>query len=105
MKKLALGVVVLSACTGAVEPAGHVNLYVCADQSYLEVAELADRAVVRHAESEVQLKVKPMSIGRRFASDEATLILDEDRAVYVEETGIIRHCLLSSDNLLAKAAR
>lgn len=105
MKKLALGFVALSACTAAVEPAGEAKLYACDDQSNLEVAELGDRAVVRHAENEVQLKAKPMSIGRRFASNEATLILDEDRAVYVEETGIIRHCLLSADNVLAKAAR
>ena len=57
---------------------------------------MSDRAVVVDGQREIQLDVRPMSIARRFASNEATLILDEDRAVFVEEaTGILLQCSLS----------
>ena len=103
MKKLVLGAAALSACTAAVEPGGNTSLYACEDQSTLQIAEMSDRAVVIDGEREIQLEVRPMSMARRFASNDATLILDEDRAVFVEEgMGILRQCSLSQPAELAK---
>lgn len=100
LKSLALLLMAFPACTAAGDPSSGFAFYTCDNDVVLEVSEFPDRAVVSDGRSELRLPMKPMSIGRRYASEEGVLILDDDRAVYVEAgSDVVRHCLVQQGSI------
>jgi hypothetical protein len=65
--------------------APQVTRYRCAQDQVFTVNRDAEAAVVTYANEEYALSRKPSSIGLRYASDSATLIIDDDYAAFVTE--------------------
>ena len=63
-----------------------VTRYRCAENRYFIVERSENAAVVSYANTRYSLGRKPSSVGLRYASSEATLIIDSDFAAFVSET-------------------
>lgn len=63
-----------------------VARYDCAENRHFTVQRTDDAAIVSYADQNYTLARKPSSIGLRYASGVATLIIDRDFAAFVSET-------------------
>lgn len=61
-------------------------MYKCSDGRSFSVTESADAAKVDYFNEHFQLPRRPSGIGTRYASADATLIIDGDMAAFVTET-------------------
>jgi hypothetical protein len=66
--------------------ATNVTRYRCAQDQSFTVNRDANSAVVSYADENYTLARKPSSIGFRYASDIATLIIDDSYAAFVTDT-------------------
>ena len=80
--------------SGAKAAAGtHVARYRCAEDRSFTVDRDDRSAVVTYADEKYPLTRKPSSLGLRYSSDVATLIIDHDFAAFVTDTTInLREC-------------
>lgn len=79
----------LGACSSPRVAAAEVTAaYYCADGRFFTVEQNAEAATVRYDDEAYRLAKRPSGIGVRFASPEATLIIDGDAAVFASETVI-----------------
>jgi membrane-bound inhibitor of C-type lysozyme len=65
--------------------ATQVTRYRCAQNQVFTVNRNSEAAIVTYADEDYTLSRKPSSIGLRYASDRATLIIDDDYAAFVTE--------------------
>lgn len=64
----------------------NIARYRCADNRQFTVQHTDDAAIVSYANQNYTLWRRPSSIGLRYASSVATLIIDSDFAAFVSET-------------------
>lgn len=84
----------VGSCSAAKATAGtHVTRYRCAENRSFTVDRDDRSAVVTYANENYLLARKPSSLGLRYSSDVATLIIDDDFAAFVTDTTInLREC-------------
>lgn len=87
--RLAIGsaLFLLGACSAqsAAEPK-HLALYSCADGRTFTVEQSAELARITYYNQHFRLPRRPSGIGVKYASPDATLIIDGDMAVFVTES-------------------
>jgi len=81
-----LSTLVLAACsTQGAASVPDVATYRCAEGRSFSVERTGEAATVLYSEERYQLSRRPSSIGIRYASREATLLLDDDFAAFATE--------------------
>lgn len=91
IKSVALAV--LGGCSTSASPAAINSVYQCADGRFFSVARDARRAAVYYEDERYSLSRRPSSIGLKYASLEATLVVDGAFAAFVTETIVdLRSC-------------
>lgn len=81
-------IVAVAATTGCAQSFRHriiVGSYMCDGAETFSVSHTADQAFVRFGDQTYRLKRRPSSIGERFTSVGATLILDGDFAAFTAD--------------------
>jgi hypothetical protein len=90
--KLSLGLIppgsilLLAACSAAATPRMTSSVYRCQDGRSFSVDRNRNNALVRHSDERYNLSRKPSSLGVKYASTDATLIVDGQFAAFVTET-------------------
>lgn len=84
IKSVALAV--LGGCSASASPAAINSVYQCTDGRMFSVARDARRAAVYYENERYSLSRRPSSMGIKYASPEATLIVDGEFAAFVTET-------------------
>jgi len=87
----------LAACSGASADVDPAQRYVCAGGRGFDVIRSAQGAIVSLNGRTYNLEAKPSSLGQRYASAEATLIVDAEFAAFVTNKDMsLTKCQLSS---------
>ena len=81
-----ISVALLSSCSAAAAPQVRTATYACSDGRSFTVRRDDERASIQYADGRYSLSRRPSSIGTKYASPEATLIIDGDFAAFVTET-------------------
>jgi hypothetical protein len=76
----------LSGCSLGTQPSGLASIYKCAEGRHIRVGRDASKAQVAYDNALYSLSRRPSSIGQKYTSAEATLIIDGDYAAFVSET-------------------
>lgn len=78
--------VLLAACSAAATPQVTSAVYRCHDGRWFTVARNHNSASIRYADTSYNLSRRPSSLGMKYSSAEATLIIDHQFAAFVTET-------------------
>lgn len=91
-------IAVLGGCSASASPAAINSVYQCSDGRIFSVARDDSRAAVYYEDERYSLSRRPSSIGLKYASPEATLIVDGAFAAFVTETIVdLENCNESSE--------
>ncbi len=78
--------IVLAGCSGVAGPQATTSIYRCDDGRWFSVNRDANTASIRYADERYSLSRRPSSLGVKYSSAEATLIIDGRFAAFVTET-------------------
>ena len=85
--------VVLVGCAGSLAARSAVSTYECANGKSFSVRKTADGATVEFENEVFTLSKRKSSLGSRYSSDGASLVIDGDLAVFASETVLdLRMC-------------
>ena len=75
-------------CSSAAAPEVTASIYECADGRWFSVRSHEGKATILYEDQHFSLPRRPSSIGVKYASPEATLIIDGKFAVFVMEADV-----------------
>lgn len=81
-----LGLSLLACSAGGRSSSTIASTFLCADDRSFSVERNADGATVHYLDAYYHLSRRPSSIGYKYGSREASLIIDGDYAAFVTET-------------------
>jgi hypothetical protein len=85
---VALAIASATACSTEREPPQDPGQrFVCADEQPLDIIHTKELAIVKLGERIINLHARKASVGQRYTDGDATLIIDEDTAVFVAGDG------------------
>ena len=83
----------LGGCSAAPPPERSMSIYECADDRRFAVHRDPYSAVVAYDDEHYNLSRRPSSVGMKYASSEATLIVDDQFAAFTSETVVdLKRC-------------
>ena len=78
--------ILLAACSAVAAPRLTSSIYRCHDGQRFSVDRNSQTALIRYANNRYSLSRRPSSLGVKYSSAEATLIIDGQFAAFVTET-------------------
>jgi hypothetical protein len=95
-------IVIVAILESCMAPAATVRAtYRCAGERFFTVDRTSSNAIVHYAERRFELARRPSSVGQKYASTSATLIVDGDFAVFVADHVLdLQACRQSVDRRL-----